>query len=779
MQPAGIDHRPQEVPHSPCTLAFEPLSKNSFNMPTQDQPQATLDVLAAADDEFNTHEDAELLPRKDADLHEVFPRPPEAPAGPPAREPLAATHKPVGHAFRGDIEAMRGLAVGVVILYHFYPDSFTGGFVGVDVFFAISGFVISLMLSGWFASGTYSLQKFYAFRSRRLLPASTAALIGTLIASAMQMDYISFADVQADGWWAGTFRANYRFLFINTDYGAQRGTVSPLLHFWSLAVEEQFYVLFPLLAWALYRMPRAVRTAVMGITIIASLIHSQALLGKGEQMTAFYMLSSRWWEMAIGYVAYSAHDMLQADRLQPIRRALSYVGAALVAYSVYATHIANSFPGLAAGWSVVGTAALLAAGGAAPVNERMANSSVLRWLGKRSYSLYLWHWPVIVLGGFEGADLGGLCKAVFFVLGLAYASERLVERPFRTVKSIWKGIGIGLACLALTGVVWVATGAAVRPAAYTGVVVAEDTSNVTRRAAFLSHVQVLNKSLDYTTFPAGMYPPLDHLSIGYTYDTELKGCNAHICNFPLPPRADGKPRKVLMLTGDSHGAHWFVQIRAVAYALGMDMKAAIRSSCVFTTEAVARTYGETREVVRESCFKTLRENIEAAKHVDLVVVSRMFSQSPNVSASAQIELHRQREAANKGKRVVTWYMGDSPAGSWGSALVNAKRPIVQHPKSIVLGGNAQLAVLSDQPNMWFTSSVPLFCVPRGGSLDCPTVVGNTVVYKDVHHLTGAMGHRLASRMVGFLQQLHPDVWQDMCDLVDNEPLDCQNWRLSP
>ena len=679
---------------------------------------------------------------------------------------------PPAHTFRTDVESMRGLAVAAVILYHFYPDGFTGGFVGVDVFFAISGFVISLMLSGWFAGNSYSLQKFYAFRSRRLLPASTAALVATLIASACVLDYLSFQDVLEDGWWAGTFRANYRFLLLNTDYGAQRGTVSPLLHFWSLAVEEQFYVVFPLLAWVLWRLPKSVRWVVVGATVVGSLVYSQHLLDQGDQMTAFYMLSSRWWEMAAGYLAFQVHEALDKPGSSAIRSTLSFAGAGMVAYSMFATQIARTFPGLSAAWSVVGTAALLSAGMQAPVNAALGSASWLRWLGKRSYSLYLWHWPVIVLGGFEGAGLGALARAMMAVLTLSIASERWIERPFRQVKHIWKGIGIGMSGLAAFAVTWAILGAVVRLPEFTAQAVTESLGNATSEAAFYSHLQVLNRSLNYDAFPANLYPPLDHLNLEYTYDTELKGCNSRVCSFPLPGANPDVTRPVMLLVGDSHGAHWFVQMRAVAYALGMDMKAAIRSSCVFTTPAVAETYTESNEVVRKSCFKFLQTAIEAATDADVVVISRLFGNSPAMSPDAQIELHNARQAARPGRSAVTWYMGDSPAGLWGSDLVKAGKPIVQEPKEAVVQGDQQMAVLSSTPGMWYTSSVPLFCVPRNGQMQCPTVVGSTAVYKDKHHLTGPMGHYLAPRMVGFLQALHPDLWAALCGMVHSEPDVC-------
>ena len=326
----------------------------------------------------------------------------------------------------------------LVVLFHANLLGVTGGFVGVDVFFVISGFLITgLLIRERRSTGTISLRDFYARRARRLLPASALVLVVTLAAAAIMAPPLLVPQIAHDVAAAALYVSNVSFAAQATDYFAAGSAPSPVLHFWSLGVEEQFYLLWPALILVITRRSRnPTRRIGLAVTLIAvaSLAFASWLAGVSLPW-AFFLLPSRAWELALGGMLAVFEPQL---RRMPGQLAAggAWLGLGLVAAAGFLLTGASAFPGVAALLPTTG-AVLLIAGGMASAPwgpARLLGARLPRFIGGISYSVYLWHWPLLVLPALAlGAPLPvwprlALALAAF---PLAAATTRLVENPLR------------------------------------------------------------------------------------------------------------------------------------------------------------------------------------------------------------------------------------------------------------------------------------------------------------------------------------------------------------
>ena len=348
--------------------------------------------------------------------------------------------------FRSDIQGLRALAVLAVILDHLvgWPN---GGFVGVDVFFVISGFLITgLLLREYETTGSISFSKFYRSRIRRIAPAATLVLVVTTASAWTVFNLSRFTSTAWDAVWAFFFAANWRFANVGTDYFQASGPVSPLQHYWSLAVEEQFYFVWPwlmLLVFVLVRRNRlevkSVGRTVVGVTMVAIVASSflWALWESANNPTwAYFSTFSRTWELGIG--ATIAVFAGAAKKIPTsVRSVLGWAGLIGILTSLFVVSDSVAFPAPWAALPVIATAMVIVAntGGQQKYLWPLTNR-VSGYIGNISYSLYLWHFPVIILGtAIVGIGLWQrwLFVAVF-VLAAVY-TYHLVEDPIR--KSNW------------------------------------------------------------------------------------------------------------------------------------------------------------------------------------------------------------------------------------------------------------------------------------------------------------------------------------------------------
>ncbi len=334
--------------------------------------------------------------------------------------------------YRPEIDGLRAIAVLPVVLYHAGLSFLGGGYVGVDVFFVISGFLITTMISEDLARDAFSIVGFYERRVRRIFPASFAMIVGASALAWFLLPPTDFREFGQSVVSASTFVSNV-FFWLKAGYFEGPARMKPLLHTWSLAVEEQFYIVFPFLLATLYRWRRQAVTGVVWVLLLASLAVSVWVTGRAPS-AAFYLAPFRGWELLLGSVL--ALGGVPPLRNGWLREALSALGVLAIGWSVVVFTDKTSFPGANAILPCAGTALVIhaGAGGATTVVGRLLSTRPVVFVGKISYSLYLWHWPVIVFAGywFVLPATGGrtaIALAIAFVA--AIGSWKWVEQPFR------------------------------------------------------------------------------------------------------------------------------------------------------------------------------------------------------------------------------------------------------------------------------------------------------------------------------------------------------------
>ncbi|MEQ1652092.1 MAG: acyltransferase family protein [Hyphomicrobium sp.] len=346
----------------------------------------------------------------------------------------------MGGLHRPDIDGLRAVAVAGVVAYHLDLGGVTGGYGGVDVFFVISGFLIAGIIHRELTAGTFSIANFYVRRIRRIVPAFVLMAVVTTIAAALFLFPDDFKEYGNSLLAAATSTSNFHFMQRN-GYFDGVAIQKPLLHTWSLAVEEQFYAVFPILVVALFKARRKIIVAVLAVIALASL----AISARGVELypaQAFFSTPGRVWELLLGaIIAFGAVPVFQSQRLRELE---AVAGLLMIAAGYFVYTDATAFPGLAALPFCLGTAMIIHAGiidagfsGRPTFVARALSLAPVAGLGLISYSVYLFHWPLIVFARYRFPDafleshtwLSIVLAGTSVVLG--YLSWRFVEVPFR------------------------------------------------------------------------------------------------------------------------------------------------------------------------------------------------------------------------------------------------------------------------------------------------------------------------------------------------------------
>jgi peptidoglycan/LPS O-acetylase OafA/YrhL len=336
-------------------------------------------------------------------------------------------------AYRPDLDGLRALAVLSVVFFHFDFLGFFGGFVGVDIFFVISGYLITSIIVGELESGSFSFARFYERRIRRIVPAFIVMLAAASIAAIALFPPKELAQLGLSAAAAAAFCSNIFFAF-QTNYFSGSDTMMPLLHTWSLGVEEQFYIVWPLLLFACYRLASrlAVSVLVVGLAV-ASLSYSEWGTASKYAAQLFYLLQSRAWELMFGAIL--ALGLVPRFDNRWLRDGLALLGVGMIAFAVTQFSSVTRFPGLWATIPCLGAVLVILTGQQRDTAVyRLLSLPPFVFIGLISYSLYLWHWPVYAFAeNYVGRPiaLGETFALIILSIAIAAASWRYVEQPFR------------------------------------------------------------------------------------------------------------------------------------------------------------------------------------------------------------------------------------------------------------------------------------------------------------------------------------------------------------
>jgi peptidoglycan/LPS O-acetylase OafA/YrhL len=681
---------------------------------------------------------------------------------PSRRRGPRADSEPEAHssrsALRAEIQALRALAVALVLVYHLWPAVLPGGFVGVDVFFAISGFLItSLLLREAERDGSVSLRAFWARRARRILPAALLTVLVCALATVALVPLTRWQQFFAEMRASTAYVQNWKLAGDAVDYLAAANAPSPVQHYWSLSIEEQFYLVWPVLIAVAVRVTRGrpvqarrravavVLAAATGLSLVYSIVHTSA-----DPAAAYFVTPTRAWELGAGALLALAAPF---DRSPAAARAvLSWVGLAAIAVAALAYSHATPFPGHAALLPVLGALAVIRAG--LPAGRwspaRVMTPRPVQFLGDVSYSVYLWHWPLIVFAPFVVAADGAVVKVAIGAASIlaAWLTKRLVEDPARTTP-----------LLTTRGARWTLAGAGVATAAVLAVTVAAG-SHVTHQVraeeraterVLASHPRCFgaaardsrrrpceNPSLRDTVVPT----PLEAAKRDNApCDVIERASTVTVCAFgPRPVH----PARTVALVGDSHAVHWRPAFERIARSRHWRGLSITRSGCPLSAtkpqlqgRALVRCQQWKREVPRWLAAHRDVHTVFVAQHSG----SRGTARGGQDAFAAQVWGFRSAWHTLPGSVEHVVVLRDTPTMP-GTTPTCVEQAISEHrraatacdaPRDAALPPDPALAAARDETAR--VRSIDLsryFCDERR----CPPVIGGALVYKDVEsHLT--------------------------------------------
>ena len=682
--------------------------------------------------------------------------------------------------FRPDIEGLRAIAVVAVLLYHAGIGPFDGGYVGVDVFFVVSGFLITrLLVRDLTKLGGRSLPNFWARRARRLLPASALVIVATVVVGWFVLDPLTQRSLARDAIAAGAFVVNIVFARRDGDYFAAELAPSPLLHFWSLAVEEQFYVVWPLILLVVVRVRSGRRTALIttiGVLWAASFAAS-VVVTRHNAPWAFYLLPTRAWELLSGAALAIVAPTVAVRLPAVVRTLLGWGGLAVVASAIVLLTSTPDFPGWIAMWPVVGTVAVVLAG-IAPADrgpQRVLGSAPLVWIGRRSYGIYLWHWPALVLGEAQWGPLAAWERAALVGASVAVAAvtfERfenpirhsgwLANRPSRSLLTgaslIAVVIGTAVVVLNLprqldTGTVaesatiavpTVAVATTQPPAPLEPVATIAGPTTTIDDAVDLSDVvapivaanaEALEQALLVTDVPANLRPSLSAAASDkpLIYDN---GCMLSDGE-TQPPSCifgDASSSITIVLFGDSHAAQWFPALHRIAESRGWRLESLTKQGCPTADVPTTRTDRDPDcDKWRAAVFARL-----ADEQPDLVVMSSYRYNPGGLADEPWRTGFEATMAALRPTARQVLVLGDTPTpvpedvpSCLAENLRRADRCIAPRSRSVVESRLSVEREVARNHQALFAPTSDWLCTQSA----CPVIFDDVLLYRDGNHIS--------------------------------------------
>ena len=603
------------------------------------------------------------------------------------------------------ITQIQGLrAVAAILVTVFHARLVPGGFIGVDIFYVISGYLITgLILREIEKTGTLDLRSFYQRRIKRLLPTSVFVLFVTAIFAWILFPPITRDALGRDLFAAAAYISNYLFAWWQNDYQNLNATPSPFIHYWSLAVEEQFYLIWPLFILFLARYGKKVIFAGIAITTLLSLLFS-IYLTQVAPIWAFYSLPTRAWELGFGALLLFLPETKKKIRILP------WLGFFGIAISSFNFNENTAFPGKNALVPVLATVFLMASIKYwPPLFNDLANSRLSQWLGAISYPLYLWHWPALVL---PSSAMGRPLRfyerflCILLTIVLAHYTSKYVEEPLRhknfAPRTIYKGAAITTAASLVAGVL-----------------ISFTSSSIITTKGEVSYqfdlVQVMEK-------PA-VYGDGCHVNYGET--------KSGYCTY-----GDKESSSTIVLYGDSHAAQWFPTLEKMATERGFKLVSLTKSACP-AVDAKRPDQGAFKMV---HCTKWRENSIKRIAEIQpLAVITSSFQYFTPANSSisrAQWWNEGQRKLL-KGLRGSTnnlIYISDTP------------RPLRDIPNCLA----SRDSKVCDSTERSKVSVIPGFDVinpnPWLCSSYCPAIVEGTVAYRDASHISVDMALKLLPKL---------------------------------
>jgi peptidoglycan/LPS O-acetylase OafA/YrhL len=653
--------------------------------------------------------------------------------------------------FRPDIEGLRAIAVVLVVAFHAGIPGITGGYVGVDVFYVISGFLITgLLMDELERTGTISLRSFYARRVRRLLPLAALVLLAVAVGMQFFTPPVFRPTVRFDALSAAFYYSNWQFALESVNYLTLGGAQNPVLHYWSLSVEEQFYVAWPVLlvlavAFRRGRGPGVRARCALVIAAIggASLAYS-VVRTSSQPAIAYFETTTRMWEFAAGAViALALPQLLRTPRA--LAGLAGIAGLAAIAAAVATDGPTTEFPGLAALLPVMGAALVVAAGagGSAFGVTRLLSVAPLRFIGTISYAWYLWHWPCLVFARTAhwaptSGRIGWLATggAVAISLALAIVTHVLVEVPAR--RAAWFAIAprrvalLGGSATATAVIALVIFGGPfVLPSGDIGLIGGANASTIPAAATPLAAAS------------SSPYAAMRGCHVGYSAEDVPSGCVFGATT----------ARRTIVLVGDSHAAQWFPALELLARREHFRLIAWTKSGCPLAPgvhlylPAIGRQYGECRE-----WSANVLRRMHAMPRASLIIDARTSTYLPQVLSDDDDTVPRAIAARLWGAGFVAGVAGlqrdanrvvvlrdtphapqDIPACiSWNPshpARCNFARTRDGHSDDAEYAAERAAGIARAA----YADPAPAVC---GGAV-CRAVVNGIITYRDDNHLTAA------------------------------------------
>ena len=634
---------------------------------------------------------------------------------------------------RGDVQGLRAVAVLSVIFYHLHVPGFSGGFVGVDAFFVISGFLVTgILLREIEQTGRLAVLPFLARRARRLLPNAALTLLAVLLLTMALLPQYRLGWILDDTISAALFYSNVHFAAQAVDYFTLGQAPSPVLHFWSLSIEGQFYLLLPvflLVICALFKTgKRNAAGAALALVFVLSFWANLAISDQ-DQTKAFFSIWARCWQFALGGLA----NFVRLPAKRSLGRTLSAMGLTGLALSIALFDDTLAYPGFYALFPSFGAAFVICGGGAAP----LLSQPVMQWIGDRSYSLYLWHWPAILFasGDFAKQHMWALLPLSFAAAEIAY---RYVETPLRRSRS---GAPRPALVLAAGAAVQLFVAIAAVGAGHLMSRMSDAEAKVARLIAFAEKDQGRNYELGC------------HLA----YESSVIPDN---CVF-----GDLGAEKTVVLFGDSHAAQWFEPLEAAASKNGWKLLAWTKSSC--PSADVSVYYQPKKAVFRECDLWRQRalDRLRALRPSMVVLANSTFYSGwiADRQTAAPLNESDALKQLSGGLRSVALQLQESgseiaviqdtprAAPDYRDCLSKKEAGACDRPRTEAISQPLfETDALAGLKNVEFLNNNDHICGPRF----CPLFSQGQLIYRDDHHLAAAYAKSFEPQFAELLRRAH-------------------------